>query len=270
VSLRVEAGAVEWDAGAAVVARASGAVSSQAGAVVRTRDVEYEADGRLLVGRLAVPDGDDRRPGIVIAHEGLGLDDFQKDRASRFAELGYVAFALDYHGGGKPLADREAMRARLDELAEDPKRMRALGRAGLDVLSGEPRTDVSKLAGVGYCFGGAMVLELARAGVGLKAVIGFHPGLRTARSQDAANIVGKVLVCVGSEDSFVPLEQRVAFEDEMRAADVDWTMNLYGGVEHSFTHRQAHLAGVPGIRYDERTDQRSWRAMLNLLDEAFA
>jgi len=86
--------------------------------MVTTRDVEYDADGTLMVGRLALPDGEGRRPAVLIAHEGPGLDDYQKDRASRFAELGYVAFALDYHGGGKPLGDRDAMMARLASLWE--------------------------------------------------------------------------------------------------------------------------------------------------------
>lgn len=234
---------------------------------MQTRDIEYEADGRVMVGRLALPDGQDPRPGVLIAHEGLGLDEFQKDRASRFAELGHVAFALDYHGGGQPLANREAMSARIAELAQDPERTRTLGRAGLAVLLAEPRTDRLRLAGVGYCFGGTMVLELARAGVDLKAVVGFHPGLGTTRPQDAANIMGKVLVCVGSEDPFVPREQRLAFEDEMCTAGVDWTMHLYGGVQHSFTHHWAHLAGMPGIRHDEDADRRSWQAMLDLFRE---
>src|SRR5437870_10014738 len=132
--------------------------------MVSTRDVEYDAAGTRMVGRLALPDGEGTRPAVLIAHEGLGLDDFQKDRASRLAELGYVAFALDYHGGGKPLADRDEMMARIGELWKDPERIRALGRAGLEVLLAEPRTDASRVAATGYCFGGAVALELARGG----------------------------------------------------------------------------------------------------------
>src|SRR3954469_13685261 len=173
-----------------------------------------------MIGRLALPDGDDVRPAVLIAHEGPGLDEYQKERAGQFAELGYVAFALDYHGGGNVLADAEEMMRRLGALGGDPDRVRALGRAGLDVLLGEPRADVSKVAAVGYCFGGTMVLELARGGADLKAVVGFHPGLSTVRPEDARNITGKVLVCVGTEDTFIPLEQRLAFEEEMRAGGV--------------------------------------------------
>ena len=104
----------------------------------------------------------------------------------------------------------------------------------------------------------------------MRAVVGFHPGLGTTRPEDARNITGKVLMCVGTEDPFIPLEQRLAFEEEMRAGGVDWRMNLYGGVEHSFTHRWAELAEIPGVKYDELADQRSWRAMTDLFDEVFS
>src|SRR5437867_1617697 len=106
--------------------------------MVETRDIEYTADDRAMIGRLAVPDGEGPRPGVLIAHEGPGLDDYQKDRAARFAELGYVAFALDYQGGGTPLVDRDEMMARLGTLWEDPERIRALAGAGLELLLAEP------------------------------------------------------------------------------------------------------------------------------------
>ena len=238
--------------------------------MVTIRDVEYDAFGTVMIGRLALPDGEGVRPAVLIAHEGPGLDDYQKDRVGRFAELGYVAFALDYHGGGKVLADRDEMMTRLGELSSNPDRVRALGNAGLEVLLREPRADASKVAAIGYCFGGTLVLELARGGADLKAVVGFHPGLGTQRPEDARNITGKVLVCVGSEDPFIPVDQRLAFETEMRIGEVDWRMNLYGGAEHSFTHRWAELFALPGVKYDQQTDERSWRAMLDLFDEVFA
>jgi dienelactone hydrolase len=154
----------------------------------------------------------------LIAHEGGGLDDYQKRRAERFANLGYVAFALDYHGGGRPLTDRDEMAARCQALWSEPERIRALAGAGLEVLVGEPRSDASRVAAVGYCFGGALVLELARGGADVKAVVGFHPRLATRRPHDAANIKGKVLVCVGTEDPLISVPERLGFEEEMRAA----------------------------------------------------
>ncbi len=114
-----------------------------------------------------------------------------------------------------------------------------------------------------------MSLELARGGADLKAVVGFHAGLATARPEDARNIVGKILVLIGAEDPIIPPEQRLAFEEEMRAGDVDWRMNLYGGAAHSFTNERASALGMPGIAYHQPTDMRSWRAMLDLFDEVF-
>ena len=160
---------------------------------MRTTDIEYEVDGTTMIGRLALPDGDATRPAVLIAHEGGGLDDFQKQRAERFAELGYVAFALDYYGG-KPLTERAEMGTRLTRYME-PGLSRAVATAGLDVLLAQPQTDPSKVAAVGYCFGGALVLELARTGADLKAIVGFHPGLTPMRPEDSVKIVGKVLMC---------------------------------------------------------------------------
>ena len=237
-------------------------------AMVTTRDITYEADGRTMVGTLALPDGTDRRPGVLVCHEGPGLDDHARARAARLAEeLGFVAFALDYHGGGQPLADREQMFARLGEFREDLPRVRAIGTAGLDVLSGEARTDPERLAAIGYCFGGTLALELARGGADLKAVVGFHSGLATARPEDARNITGKVLALIGADDPIVDIDQRRAFEEEMRAGDVDWQLVVYGGAVHSFTNPRASNLDLPGIAFDEATDRRSWQAMLDLFAE---
>lgn len=238
--------------------------------MVTTREIEYPADGTTMVGRLALPDGGAPRPAVLIAHEGPGLDDYQRGRADRFAELGYVAFALDYHGGGQPLGSRDEINERLTELMGDTDRARAIAAAGLDVLLAEPRVNPSRVAAVGYCFGGTLVLELARAGADLEAVVAFHPGLTTSRPEDAARIAGSVLVCLGAEDPLVTVEQRLAFEAEMQRAGVDWRLNLYGGAKHSFTNPHAAAAGVDALAYHQRSDERSWRAMVDLFDEVLA
>ena len=147
---------------------------------------------------------------------------------------------------------------------------RAIAGAALAVLAAQPETDAGRLAAIGYCFGGTTALELARSGADVKAVVGFHSGLATARPQDAKNIKAKVLVQLGADDPLIPPEQRAVFEAEMRAGGVDWRMNLYGGAEHSFTNPDASAFGRPGIKYDATTDRRSWRAMLDTFDEAFA
>jgi dienelactone hydrolase len=236
---------------------------------MHTANLEYTADGRQMVGYLAADEQQEGpRPAVLVAHAGLGLDAHTKGRAERLATLGYVAFALDYHGGGHPLPNPEAF-ARLGELMPDPLRTRALGQAGLDVLLAQEWTDPSRVAAIGYCFGGTMVLELARGGAALVAVVGFHPGLATTRPEDARQIKGSVLACVGADDPFCPPEQRRGFEEEMGATDVDWRINLYGGAMHSFTDKGSDHNGIDGAAYHRSTDERSWRAMRDQFDEKF-
>ena len=236
---------------------------------MRVGDIEYMVDGRRMVGHLAVDDAvQGRRPAVLVAHEGPGLDGHAKVAAERLAALGYVAFALDYHGDGRPLPMAEVM-ARLGPLMGDPVRTRALAQAGLDVLLAQAEADPEQVAAMGYCFGGTMALELARSGADLKAVVGFHSGLSTTRPDDARNIGGSILVCVGADDPMVPVDQRLAFEEEMRAAAVDWRLVLFGGAVHSFTNERAGGAGMSGVAYNRLADERSWRAMLDLFDEKF-
>jgi dienelactone hydrolase len=235
---------------------------------VQIRDIEYDHDAVRLVGRLAVDD--DRpgtRPAVLIAHDASGLGDHPKETARRLAELGYVAFALDYHGDGQ-LLPPDQVGERLGALAGDPDRIRALARAGLEVLLDNEFTDPDRVAAMGYCFGGTLALELARSGAALAAVVGLHSGLSTTRPEDASRIAGKVLVCIGADDPVIPPEQRAAFETEMRAAGVDWQMHLYGGVVHSFTNPDAD-GSMPAIKYDRGADARSWQAMLALFAEVF-
>ena len=233
------------------------------------RGVHYSADGLDLVGTLAIPEGAGRFPLVLIAHEGPGLDDIQRNRASEVAELGYVGFALDYHGSLSPFAERHLMMDRILGLYADPDRTRALGLAALDAVRNEPSVDSSRIAAIGYCFGGTLALELGRAGAELKAVVGFHAGLSNIRPDDSRHIAGRVLMCIGADDPLIPVEQRVAFEAEMRNAGVSFEMHVYGGVQHSFTHPWASLANLPGIAYDERAATHSWNAMRGLLTEVF-
>jgi dienelactone hydrolase len=237
--------------------------------MVTTSEIPYEADGRQMIGHLALPDGDGPRPAVLVAPEAPGLDDTYRQRADQLAELGYVAFALDPHGGGE-FSMGEENRARVAALRADPDRTRAIAGAALDVLLAQPRADASRAAAIGYCLGGIVVLELARGGADVKAVVAFHPGLTTTRPEDARNITGKVLVCIGSEDPYATPEARAAFEAEMRAGEVDWQMHLYGGVQHSFTHPRADEAGLPGLAYHRPSAEQAWRAMRDLFDEVLA
>jgi dienelactone hydrolase len=177
---------------------------------VHTEDIWYEADGSIMVGHLALDDQQPgKRPAVLVAHEGSGLGQHAKEVAERLAALGYIAFALDYFGDGQcPPLDQA--QERLRALTADPRRTARLARAGLDVLLAQPATDAGRVAAIGYCFGGVVALELARAGADLKAVVGFHPGFTTPRPEDSRNIRASVLMCCGTDDPFAAPEERFA------------------------------------------------------------
>ena len=194
---------------------------------MHSEEIEYHIDGVRYLGHLALPDGDDARPAVLVCHEGPGMTDHARWRADRLAdELGYVAFALDYWGDGKPLAP-EDVPAKLGAMMGDQATTRQRALAGLELLLAQPRADRTKVGAMGYCFGGTMSLELGRSGAPVHAIVGFHSGLANATPADAANITGKVLVCLGVDDPIIPPAQRQAFEDEMNAAGVDWQMLLH-------------------------------------------
>jgi dienelactone hydrolase len=237
---------------------------------MRCETVEYHVDGVRLVGRLFHDEHRHlSRPGVLVAPEGLGLSEHTYAIAERLAEAGYMAFAMDYYGDGATLPMEDAM-PRIGALMADPETLRARAAAALAVLAANDLCDASELAAIGFCFGGTTVLELARGGADLKAVVGFHSGLASARPEDAANIRASVLVCLGADDPVVTEAHRRAFAEEMTKAGVDWRLNLYGGAGHSFTNPAATSLGRAGFAYHRITDERSWRAMIDLFDEVFA
>jgi dienelactone hydrolase len=225
----------------------------------------YEVDGRAFTGYLADGSGGRRVPGVLVAHEGAGLNEHIFRRTRELAELGFVAFALDLFG----LAEfaLEPAKAIVKELRADRAALRRRARVALEVLTSHPTVDRRRLAAVGFCFGGTAVLELARDGAELAAVVGFHPGLDTPTPADACAIRGKVLVCVGEQDPIVDAAQRTAFLAEMREGGVDAQLIVYSGAGHSFTNPLIDAWKFPGFAYHALADRRSWQAMRNLLDE---
>ena len=222
-----------------------------------------------MIGHFAFDDSKSgKRPSVLLCHEGPGLGDHVKANAERLAGLGYAAFALDYHGGGVVLPPDEMM-TKLGALMADPPLTARLGLAGLEVLLAQEPADAGRVAVIGYCYGGTMSLEVARTGADVKAIVGFHPGLTT--SAQSKNIKGSVLMCVGTDDPFVPLDMRLAFEKDMTDAGVaDWNIEVYGGIGHSFTNPAAGELGMPGIAFDAKSDARSWESMLRLFRETIA
>jgi dienelactone hydrolase len=238
---------------------------------METETLTYEADGLRMIGQFFCEDGGaGRRPGVLVFPEAFGLGDHARSRAQRLAGLGFAALACDLHGDGRVVSGLDEARGLLAPLRAAPARIRLRAEAAFETLKGRPEVDPARIAAIGFCFGGTMALELARSGADLAGVVGFHSGLATAAPQDARNIKGKVLVCIGADDPSIPPDQRLAFENEMRAGGVDWQMNVYGGVVHSFTDPEADGRGQPErARYDAKADARSWAEMRAFFDEIF-
>ncbi|MCK7625886.1 dienelactone hydrolase family protein [Streptomyces sp. RS10V-4] len=232
---------------------------------ITTRTVRYPADGLTMVGHLALPAGEGCRPAVLVGPEGTGLNDVLRRRADALAELGYVALAFDFNGG-RWFTDPQEMLAYALPLLADPDRMRDIGRAALDVVRAEPRTDPDRIAAIGYGTGGAIAVELGRAGADLRA-IGTVNGLITGRPGEAAHIRCPVWAGVGSEDPIMSPEHREAFAAEMQAAGVDWRLVVYGGALHAFHHPPVDQAVRPGVGHHPLHAQRAWRDILDLLAE---
>lgn len=228
--------------------------------------IRYDGgDDVVLTGYLADGSRGQPAPGVLVAHEGGGLGRHTRERALRLAQLGYVAFALDYYGEENPPLER-AM-ALGQALRGDRPRFRSRLSAGLAVLTAQPNVDRTRLAGIGYCMGGAAIIELARMGAPFVAIVGFHSGFLPGTPDENGSIKGRLLLCHGVDDPIVTAVQRDAFLAEASAAGIDWQLHLYGGVGHSFTNIDIGALGLSGFAYDEAADRRSWAAMLNLFEE---
>lgn len=245
-------------------------LATGAQAAIRTERIEYRHGDALLEGYLAYDDSiSGKRPGVLVVHEWWGLNDYAKHRARQLAGLGYVAFALDMYGKGKASSDAKQAGEWAGAFRSDRKLCRDRAAAGMEVLKRNARVDPARIAAIGYCFGGMVVLEMARGGADLKGVVSFHGSLATPNPDDARNIKGKVLVLHGADDPFVSPAEIAAFQEEMRRAGVDWQMDFYGGSLHAFTNPDAGKAGIKGVGYNEAADRRSWLAMRSFFDEIF-
>ncbi len=253
-----------------LVATALFALAAVCHAAVHTETVTYKHGDTVLEGYLAYDDAQaGKRPGVLVVHEWLGLNDHAKKRAEMLAELGYVAFACDMYGKGVRGAGPQDGPKLSAPFKDDRKLMRARANAGLDVLRNHAMVDTTKLGAIGFCFGGTTALELARAGTDLRGVVGFHAGLSTSMPAQRGQVKAKVLVCQGADDPHVPPPEVAGFEDEMRKAGVDWELNTYGGAVHSFTNHAANDK-AHGVAYNAEADRRSWQAMKDFFVEVFA
>lgn len=245
-------------------------------AAVQTREIPYQdADGKRLIGYYAYDDAiDGKRPGVVVVHEWWGLNDYAKRRARDLAGLGYSALAIDMYGDGKhtehPADAMAFMKAALENLQAAAKRF----DAGLELLKIQPKTDPDKLAAIGYCFGGKVVLDAARRGDELAGVVSFHGALVTQTPASPGSVKAKVLVEHGAADSMVTPEQVATFKEEMDKAKADYQFVSIAGAKHGFSNPDADRLshgehGGPDIGYDQAADKSSWADMQAFLDKLF-
>ena len=249
--------------------------------MIATREVIYDVDGLSMVGHLAHPEGEGPYPAVLIAHDGVGLDDYQRHRADELAAGGYIALAMDYHGGQVFFGKPDEMLARTMPLIADAGRMQALGRAALDILLAVPGVDRDRVSALGYGAGGRIVFELARIGVAFKAIAVVHPAFPAASAADWTDVNSTFLLCTGSEDPICTPEQVLTFGRALQDAGIDWRVNIYGGAKHAFWARPINSDGspaegithaqatVPGVGYHPTHTTRAWQAVLDLFSETF-
>lgn len=246
-----------------------GAESADSASAVTSKEVAYSSGSTQLKGFIAYPAGTEKRPAVLVVHEWWGLDEYVKTRVLKLAEAGYVAMAVDMYGGGKHTAHaaeaKEFMMAAISNVEESKKRF----EAAQTLLANDPRVESQKLAAIGYCFGGATVLHMARFGDNqLKLVGSFHGNLSTQQPLQAGTFAGKIFVAQGGDDSFVPAEQVATFKQEMDTAGANYELVEYPGAKHGFTNPGATELGQQNqlpLAYSAEADTASWQRFMELL-----
>jgi len=233
------------------------------------QEVSYQRGDTVMKGYVAHDDAiKGKRPGVIVVHEWWGHNDYARQRADMLARLGYIALAVDMYGDGKIANHPEDAGKFAGAVKKDMNVAKERFQAALNLLNAQSSADSSKTAAIGYCFGGGLVLEMARMGVDLDAVVSFHGSLGTA-SPAQSGIKPRILVFNGAADPFVKPEQVAAFKKEMDAADANYEFIEYPGVKHSFTNPDADKFGqkfnLP-LQYDAAADKASWQAMLEMFE----
>jgi dienelactone hydrolase len=252
-------------------ALAACALATAAHAKIQTKVIDYEQGDTVLQGFLAWDDAaKGKRPGVLVVHEWWGHNRHARNQAVRAAKGGYVGFALDMYGKGKVAQHPADAQAFVKEATKDPETVKARFDAALAVLKQQPQVDPEKIAVFGYCFGGGVALNMARAGEDLDAVVTFHGSLAPVGGPaQQGKVKAAILVFTGGADPMIPKEQVLAFEHEMEDAGVKAKVVTYPGVKHSFTNPDAGKTGMEGLAYDAKADRASWNAAMTFLKQAF-
>ena len=263
------AAAVVWLAPAPAMAAAPAAAGADQ---VKTQEIDYKQGDTPLHGMLAWnAAAKGKRPGVIVVHEWWGLNENTRNQAKRLAQSNYVAFALDMYGNGKnadPTHPKDAQ-AFMTEAAKDPAVVAARFKAALDLLKKDPHVDPEKIAAIGYCFGGGVVLDMARAGADLDAVVTFHGALNPTTPAPKGTIKPRILVLTGADDPMVTASVVDSFKKEMDAAGARYQVISYPGAKHAFTNPDAGKAGMEALAYNADADRKSWAEMLKLFSSVF-
>ena len=247
--------------------------SVQAKPNIKVTLVEYSAKGVVMKGYLAYDKNiTGKRPGVLVAHEWWGLNDYARKRARMLAELGYAALAVDMYGGGKQAEHPDEAGKFSSELMKNFETAKGRFIAAMEFLKTQSIVDPQKIAAVGYCFGGGIVLNMARQGVDLKGVASFHGNLSAVEPAKRGSVKAKILVLHGADDKFITVEQIKAFKNEMRNAGADFRFISYPGALHSFSNPEADGYGkkfnIP-VAYNAEADKKSWKELKKFLRELF-
>lgn len=241
------------------------------GAAIQTKTVEYRDGEAELKGYLVWDDSsEEKRPGVVVVHEWWGLNDYARKRAEMLASMGYAAFAVDMYGKDQVTQHAEEAGGWMKQITANVESWQRRALLGLNLLRDEAIVDPERLGAIGYCFGGATVMQMAYAGANLKGVVSFHGSLPLPTPEQAKQIKSSILIAHGSADSFVPEERVRAFQKALDEASVKWEMAIFGGAQHAFTNPGAEKYGVKGLRYDADADRRSWELMATFFSDLFA
>ena len=234
---------------------------------LETEPVVYRDGDAQLNGFLAIDaDRAGKRPGVLVVHGGAGVDDHARGRARRFAELGFVVFACDMYGEGVT-GNRERTIRHIGDLRNNRTALVRRVQPAIEILSSRPEVD-GRIAAVGYCFGGMIVLEYARGASTISGVVCVHGSLETTSPAEPSSIRARILVCHGALDPHVPMSQVTTFAEEMKNASADYQLIVYGNAMHGFTHETA-TGQQPGVRYHAQTDRRSSVAIQAFFRELF-
>lgn len=240
--------------------------------LINTEEVRYSAGGERLQGYIAYPKDAENAPGVLVVHEWWGHNEYVRKRADMLAQLGYVAFALDMYGEGKVTEHPKEANAFMMEVVNNADVARARFTKALEMLKNHSASDATKMAAIGYCFGGAVVLSMARAGVDLDGVVSFHSSLGGLSPIHQGEVSAEFLVLNGADDPLVTDDQKATFKEEMKEAGLTYEFIDYPGVTHSFTNSEAtekgEAYGLP-LKYDAAADEDSWLRMRAFLQDIF-